>query len=64
MQSMQSCRAEQDQCAQPQAKSGPGKKRKSVDYKQALTVAQLDLSEIGFSPLLCAEEALYFARLA
>lgn len=64
MQPMQSCRAEQDECAQPQAKPGSGKKRKPVDCKRALTATQLYLSEIGFSPLLCAEEELYFARLA
>lgn len=35
----------------------------SADYQKTLDATQLYLNEIGFSPLLTAEEEVYFARL-
>ncbi|MDM8348864.1 RNA polymerase sigma factor RpoS [Pseudomonas sp. sp1636] len=61
---MQSYRVEQDECAQRQTKPSASRKQsRAVDYKRALTATQLYLSEIGFSPLLSAEQELHFARL-
>lgn len=37
---------------------------KYIDYSRALDATQLYLNEIGFSPLLSAQEEVHFARLA
>ena len=39
------------------------KQHKHIDYTRALDATQLYLNEIGFSPLLSAEEEVYFGRL-
>jgi RNA polymerase nonessential primary-like sigma factor len=40
------------------------RQHKHIDYTRALDATQLYLNEIGFSPLLTAQEEVHFARLA
>ncbi|MEM7465948.1 MAG: RNA polymerase sigma factor RpoS [Pseudomonadota bacterium] len=58
--------AGKDDDSEPEsAKTGKKKKGKSKDITQGdLDATRLYLGEIGFSPLLSAEEEVYFARLA
>jgi len=44
--------------------SASARQHKHIDYTRALDATQLYLNEIGFSPLLTAQEEVHFARLA
>jgi RNA polymerase nonessential primary-like sigma factor len=58
-------RAEHNGCAQTQPKPSITRtKHKAIDVRQALTATALYLSEIGYVPLLSAEEEQHVARLA
>jgi RNA polymerase nonessential primary-like sigma factor len=56
-------RAEQDGCVQARP-SASRKKHQAIDARRALTATGLYLDEIGYAPLLCAEEELHCAHLA
>lgn len=56
--------AEQDADALTQATTSEEPEESSVSYQKTLDATQLYLNEIGFSPLLSAEEEVYYSRLA
>ncbi|WP_027330791.1 RNA polymerase sigma factor RpoS [Marinimicrobium agarilyticum] len=58
--------AEEEPATVPTARRGRARVDRSVDdhFSKSLDATQLYLNEIGFSPLLTAEEEVYFARRA
>ncbi|RBO85078.1 RNA polymerase sigma factor RpoS [Marinomonas aquiplantarum] len=54
----------QEEAADEEFESAVSARYAEADSSKSLDVTQLYLSEIGFSPLLSAEEEVYFARLA
>ncbi|KZN12834.1 RNA polymerase sigma factor RpoS [Marinomonas sp. TW1] len=54
----------QEEAADEEFESAVNARYAEADSSKSLDVTQLYLSEIGFSPLLSAEEEVYFARLA